>query len=103
MSLFVPSYNEYTPDMVLSVVSKFQCSQYITKFYMKDDKSGPKNQTSDKCSLIKAVWYAFQDNSIPTKSYHIQQYLCSIKVLFVSSIAQNIQNSGTNHVIHLLA
>ena len=71
MSLFVPSYNEYTPDMVLSVVSKFQCSQYITKFHMKDDKSGQKpdqwQMFLDKsCLICLSGW--FHSNKVPLHS-----------------------------------
>jgi hypothetical protein len=102
VSLFVPSYNGYTADMVLSASQNFNVVNILPSSTWKVIRVA-KNQTSGKCSPIKAVWYASQDDFIPAKSHYIQQYLCSIKVLFVSSIAQNIQNSCTNHVIHLLA
>ena len=63
VSLFVPSYNGY-----LECKSKFQCSQYITKFHMKGDKSGKKLDqwqmfSNKSCLICLSGW--FHSSKVP--------------------------------------
>jgi hypothetical protein len=103
VSLFVPSYNGYTSDMVLSVGQNFNVVNILPSSTWKVIRVAKKpdqwQMFSDKsCLICLSGW--FHSSKVPL---HPTVYLCSIKVPFVSSIAQNIQNSATNHVINLLA